>query len=481
MASSYTSSLGIEKPGSGEQAGTWGTTTNTNFDIIDRAIAGVGSISLGGSTKTLTTNDGALSEGGYRVLSLTGTPGSACTITIDPNDQPKFYLVKNGSDQNAVFQQGDGDGGGSSGSNDGQITLIPGELAFIFSDGNGSNSIVTKVNVGVKLGDNLDVNGKSIVTTSNGNIVLAPNGTGDVQVDADTLRVGDADADATITTNGTGDLTLSTNSGTNSGTIVIADGANGDITIAPNGTGKLTITGSNIVFEGATADDHETTFAVTDPTADRTITFPDSSGTVALSADISSAVPVGTVLVTAQTSGTEPTGYKFCNGQDLNTYTFAALHAVISNTYGGTAYNAGVTDQSGVSTTFKVPDTRGRVIAGQDNMGSTTSQDNLTGLSGGINGDTLGATGGSETHTLTTAQLASHSHTLNGGLLTVSSGGNSAATGIRPVSLTSGDEGSGTVTVGNTNFDNFSIASNGSGSAHNNVQPTIILNYMIKT
>ena len=41
MASTYTANLGIEKPGSGEQAGTWGTTTNTNFDIIDRAINGV--------------------------------------------------------------------------------------------------------------------------------------------------------------------------------------------------------------------------------------------------------------------------------------------------------------------------------------------------------------------------------------------------------------------------------------------------------
>ena len=296
-------------------------------------------------------------------------------------------------------------------------------------------------------------------------------------MDADTLRVGDADADATITTNGTGDLTLSTNSGTNSGTIVIADGANGDITVAPNGTGKLTITGSNIVFEGATADDHETTFAVTDPTADRTITFPDASGTVALSADISSAVPVGSVIATAQTSGTEPTGYKFCNGQDLNTHTFAALHAVISNTYGGTAYNAGVTDQSGVTTTFKVPDIRGRVIAGQDNMGGTTSQDRLTGLSGGIDGDTLGATGGLQTHTLTTAQLAAHTH----------SDGSYVANSTRRVSSGNNTAGQNVNTVDGDAFTSVTLdvsgtsGSTGSGSAHNNVQPTIILNYMIKT
>ncbi len=286
MASTYTANLGIEKPGSGEQAGTWGTTTNTNFDIIDAAVNGVLSLPVSASAN-LTTTDGAVSNGGHKVLLLTNDSLSgAATLTITPNNQDKFYLVQNSTGQTITFSQGSGN----------NAEIINGETAFIFADGAGSGAAVTKVNVGAKLGDNLDVNGKSIVTTSNGNIVLAPNGTGDVQVDADTLRVGDTDADATITTNGTGDLILRTNNATTSGTFVIADGANGDITVAPNGTGKFTITGSNIVFEGATADDHETTFVVTDPTADRTITFPDADGTVALSADVSSAVPPGTVL-----------------------------------------------------------------------------------------------------------------------------------------------------------------------------------------
>lgn len=88
-----------------------------------------------------------------------------------------------------------------------------------------------------QLGGSLDVNGQIITSTSNGNIELQPNGTGDVYLTADTIRVGDSNTDATITTNGTGDLILNTNSGTNSGTITIADGANGNITILPNGTG----------------------------------------------------------------------------------------------------------------------------------------------------------------------------------------------------------------------------------------------------
>jgi hypothetical protein len=89
-----------------------------------------------------------------------------------------------------------------------------------------------------QLGGSLDVNGQSIVSTSDGNIVLEPNGTGDVYLNADTVRVGDVNANATITTNGTGNLILNTNSGTNSGTISIAQGANGNIQLNPNGTGQ---------------------------------------------------------------------------------------------------------------------------------------------------------------------------------------------------------------------------------------------------
>ena len=88
MASTYTSNTGIEKPGTGEQSGTWGNTTNTNFDIIDRSLNGVGTIDLSssGAAHTLTTTDGTLTDGMYRVLVLDGAT-EACTITISPNDQ----------------------------------------------------------------------------------------------------------------------------------------------------------------------------------------------------------------------------------------------------------------------------------------------------------------------------------------------------------------------------------------------------------
>ena len=106
-----------------------------------------------------------------------------------------------------------------------------------------------------QLGGNLDVNGNDIVSTSNANIDIVPNGTGDVTLQADTVQVGDSNANATITTNGTGDLILNTNSGTNSGNITIADGANGDITLTPNGTGRIVLgkAGVPAVFSGTFA------------------------------------------------------------------------------------------------------------------------------------------------------------------------------------------------------------------------------------
>ena len=95
-----------------------------------------------------------------------------------------------------------------------------------------------------QLGGNLDVNGQDIVSASNADIDIIPNGTGEVNLGADTVQVGDSDANATITTQGTGDLILNTNNGTNAGSITLLDGANGEITVTPNGTGVVAIEGS---------------------------------------------------------------------------------------------------------------------------------------------------------------------------------------------------------------------------------------------
>jgi len=141
--STYTDNMGIEKPETGDQSGTWGETTNVNFDIIDRAVSGVGSISLTGLTaKTLTTSDGALSEGGYRVLIFTGSPGGTSTITIDPPDQEKFYVVFNNTDESIVLTQGTG----------GNVTILTGNTKVVYADGEGASAKVSEIGATMPVG-----------------------------------------------------------------------------------------------------------------------------------------------------------------------------------------------------------------------------------------------------------------------------------------------------------------------------------------
>lgn len=92
MASTYTVNTGIELISNGEQSGTWGDTTNLNLEIIDRLTNGVGAITLTGTTHTLSTADGTLSDGQYKVLVFGGSPSGTNTVTINPNNQTKQFL-----------------------------------------------------------------------------------------------------------------------------------------------------------------------------------------------------------------------------------------------------------------------------------------------------------------------------------------------------------------------------------------------------
>ena len=177
MPSSYTANLGVEKIGSGEQAGTWGTTTNLNFDIIDRAVNGVQAISLSGTTTTLTTTNGVLSEGGAKVLVLGGSPSGENTITIDPNTQDKVYFVHNNTNQTATFTQGSG----------GNASIPAGAKGIIFADGEGSGAKVTDLLDGFSFGGT-----KINSTAAELNIVDGGNSaTSTTIADADRLIVND--------------------------------------------------------------------------------------------------------------------------------------------------------------------------------------------------------------------------------------------------------------------------------------------------
>jgi hypothetical protein len=135
MPSSYTTNGGIELIATGEQSGTWGDTTNTNLQIVDRLTNGVGAISLSGTTHTLTTSDGTLSDGQFAVLVFGGSPSGTNTVTIAPNDAQHVYVVKNNSGESVVLTQGSG----------GNVTVADGNSAIVYADGSGSGAAVVDV------------------------------------------------------------------------------------------------------------------------------------------------------------------------------------------------------------------------------------------------------------------------------------------------------------------------------------------------
>lgn len=171
------------------------------------------------------------------------------------------------------------------------------------------------------------------------------------------------------------------------------------------------------------------------------------------------AEPVGAIKMYAGASA--PTGYLFCDGAAVSRTVNAALFAAI-----GTAYGAG-----DGSTTFNLPDFRRRVPVGAGGTGTATL------------GNARGNNGGAETHTITEAQLPAHKHLLFAN--TVSTSATAAEVSPTTQGVRSLDDG--------TSSSNFRIKSTataatvglssatGSGEAHNNMQPSLVVNYIIKT
>jgi len=118
-------------------------------------------------------------------------------------------------------------------------------------DGRGNESAL-KLSTGAIQVDNIKIDANIISSEdSNGHITLTPNGTGDVQLNTDTLQVGEGDAAGTIQSNGDYDLVLKTGNST-TGTITMTDGADGAITITPNGTGSVVM--SKVDINAGTVD-----------------------------------------------------------------------------------------------------------------------------------------------------------------------------------------------------------------------------------
>ena len=288
MASTYTP-LGVELQATGENAGTWGTKTNTNLQIIEQITGGYiqKSIAGGAQTTALAVSDGSLNaELAHRMIEFTGTITGNQIVTI-PLDVQTFYILKNSTSGAYTVQFKYASGSGSTftfaatnkktaivqataddGTNPNIIEIQTGgdvvddtspqlggdldtnsfNIAFDdahgINDENGNEQIIFQTTSSAV--NQFDItnaatgNAPSISATggdSNIDVAIVPKGTGET-------KIGTGAATATLTSSGAYDLTLDTNSGTNSGNITITDAANGNITATPNGTGTVVVGGN---------------------------------------------------------------------------------------------------------------------------------------------------------------------------------------------------------------------------------------------
>ena len=184
MASTFTTNFGFEAVATGDQAGTWGTTTNFNLDILDR-IASYKAVTLSdASTATLTVREASpgeatenLQDGMFRVIKFTGALSQLCTITIAPNTTKAWFIFENATTDagssgpySIVFSQGSG----------ADVTLQNGKNVIVYCDGAGSGAVVANALSDIQV-TTLEVTGTSALdgaVTSSAGITTAKEDSG---------------------------------------------------------------------------------------------------------------------------------------------------------------------------------------------------------------------------------------------------------------------------------------------------------------
>lgn len=153
--------------------------------------------------------------------------------------------------------------------------------------------------------------------------------------------------------------------------------------------------------------------------------------------------PVGCIMAWAGTG--VPEGWLLCDGRSLSRASYPKLFSAIGVVYGSSS-----------QTMFSLPDMRTRVPVGRNPTGTFA---------------TLGAKGGSERHTLTTAEIPAHNHN-------ATTGGRNM--GMWKTNSSGGSQWELLSTSGASQVSGFEISNTGGGQSHNNLQPYIVVNYIIK-
>jgi hypothetical protein len=151
----YVNNLRLKEIATGDESGTWGTSTNTNLELIGEALGiGTEAITTNADTHTTTVADGSSDAGRAFYLKYTGTLDSACTITIGPNTMKRVQIIENATSgsQNIIISQGSG----------ANVTIAPGKVAVVQLDGAGSGAAVLDALTDLAVTDSLSINGTTL-------------------------------------------------------------------------------------------------------------------------------------------------------------------------------------------------------------------------------------------------------------------------------------------------------------------------------
>ena len=151
----YVNNLRLKEIATGDESGTWGTSTNTNLELIGEALGiGTEAITTNADTHTTTVADGSSDAGRAFYLKYTGTLDTACTITIGPNTMKRVQIIENATSgsQNIIISQGSG----------ANVTIAPGKVAVVQLDGAGSGAAVLDALTDLAVTDSLSINGTTL-------------------------------------------------------------------------------------------------------------------------------------------------------------------------------------------------------------------------------------------------------------------------------------------------------------------------------
>jgi len=253
MPSTFTTNYGFEEIATGEQSGTWGTTTNFNFDILDRITAYKAVALSDASTATLTVREASpgsgtenLQDGMYRVIKFTGALSQNCTVTIAPNTTSAYFIFINATTDSGssgpyttIISQGSGD----------NYTVANATSALVYCDGAGSGAVVTATLV-----ESLTTRGDIVVRNASNVTSRLAVGSANYVLKTDGTDV--SWGQVSLTAGVTGTLPIA-NGGTNStSTTYCALGSNvsGTLPVANGGTGATTHTANGVLIgEGTSA------------------------------------------------------------------------------------------------------------------------------------------------------------------------------------------------------------------------------------